>query len=182
MCPGDPTVDDARHAHAHHAGAVRVCARDLEAAAEGRRSADRLDAPELQALADPDAAIGRPLARLQRAEAFARLCAADEAEADLVNVALEPVRLGDWPDTLVARMTAVEGLIALAGGDRALAGRRLTAAADWWRQRRSPAELGRRMTDLMLDLGRPIIGLVVPTDELAMVEADLASLAELTEV
>jgi tetratricopeptide (TPR) repeat protein len=180
----------------------------LEAAAEGRRSADRLDAPELQALvdaergrvalragdyenaielltaalADPDAAIGRPLARLQRAEAFARLGAADEAEAELVNVALEPVRLGDWPDTLVARMTGVEGLIALARGDRALARRRLTAAADWWRQRRSPAELGQRMTDLMLDLGRPIIGLVVPTDELATVEADLASLTELTEV
>jgi len=38
------------------------------------------------------------------------------------------------------------------------------------------------MTDLMLDLGRPIIGLVVPTDELATVEADLASLTELTEV
>jgi hypothetical protein len=134
------------------------------------------------ALSNPDAAIGRPMARLQRAEALARLGRADDADAELIAVALEPVRPGDWPDTLVARMSAVEGLIAAARGDRELARRRLTEAADGWRRRRSPAEMGQQMTDLMLDLGRPIIGLVVPAEELAMVEADLAALTEPSEV
>ena len=175
-----------------------------EAGAQARRCADRLDAPDLRAtvdaelgrvalragdfrravdllsaaLAEPSANIGRPLARLQRAEALARLGEPDAAEAELGEVVLEPVRPGDWPDTLVARLSAVEGLIAAARGDRDLAARRLRAAADGWQRRLSPAELGQRVTDVMADLGRPIIGLVVPIEELAAVAADLARVTE----
>ena len=142
------------------------------------------DAVELlgAALAVPDAAIGRPVARLQRAEALARLGELDAAEDELGRAVLEPVRAGDWPDTLVARMVWVEGLIAAGRGDRELAAQRLQEAAEGWRRRLSPAELGQRITDVMVDLGRPIIGLVVPTEELAQVAADLARVTERAEV
>jgi tetratricopeptide (TPR) repeat protein len=179
-----------------------------EAAAQARRTADRLDSADLQALVDaergrvallagdyqlaadllaaalasPDASIGRPLARLQRAEALARHGKLDDAEAELVAVVLEPVRPGDWPDTLVARMSGVEGVIAAGRGDLVQAERRLQEAAVGWRHRLSPAELGQRMADVMVDLGRPIIGLVVPADELLTIEADLAALAARMEV
>jgi DNA-binding SARP family transcriptional activator len=172
------------------------------AAAQARRSADRLDAPDLQATVDAergrialragehaaavelleaalaveDASIGRPLARLQLAEALARLARADDARAELARVVLEPVRPGDWPDTLVARMAGVQGLIARLDGDRALAEKRLREAADGWRRRLSAIELADRMAAVMADLGRPVIGLVVPAEELATVEADLAGL------
>jgi hypothetical protein len=174
-----------------------------EAAAQARRTADRLDAPDLLALIDaergrialragdaaaavelltaalrsPHASIGRPLARLQRAEAMARLGALDEAEAALIDVAVEPVRPGDWPDTLVARMAGVEGLIAAGRGDEPRARRRFTEAITGWRRRIGPAELGQRVADVLIDLGRPIIGLVVPAEELAAIEADLAALS-----
>ena len=179
-----------------------------EAAAQARRNAERLDAPDLHAVVDaergrvalragdlthavellgralerPDAVIGRPLARLQRAEALARLGDCDASEAELNRVVLEPVRPGDWPDTLVARMAGVEGLVAAGRGDRELAVRRLGEAIDGWRRRLSPAEMGQRITDVMVDLGRPIIGLVVPAEELAALEADLAALVQTSEV
>jgi hypothetical protein len=46
----------------------------------------------------------------------------------------------------------------------------------------SAAELGRQLGAVMVDLGRPIIGIVVPAEELALVEADLAALPVPTEV
>jgi tetratricopeptide (TPR) repeat protein len=188
---------------------VRV-GKHAEARAAGvfaRRAAEHLDAPDLQALVDaergrvelragdhalaadllaaalaaPDATISRPLARLQRAEALARLNRVAEAEAELAAVVMEPVRTGDWPDTLVARLTAVEGLVALARGDTETARRRFEDAAAGWRQRMSPAELGRQLGAVMVDLGRPIIGMVVPSEELAVVERDRAALAVRTE-
>ena len=130
----------------------------------------------------PDASIGRPLALLQRAEALARLGAVDEAEAALLDVATEPVRPGDWPDTLVARAAGLQGLIAARRGAVDDAQRLLERAAAGWRRRLSPIELAERMTAVMADLGRPIIGLVVPAEELAIIEADLAALPQPTEV
>jgi tetratricopeptide (TPR) repeat protein len=178
-----------------------------EAASLARSTADRLAAPHLQALVDAergrvalragdleatvellDAAlaagevgIARPLARLQRAEALARLQRPDEAEAELARVVFEPVHAGDWPDTLVARMSAVEGLIAAARDDVPLARRKLDDAAEGWRRRMSPADLGRQLGAVMVDLGRPIIGLVVPAEELAAIEADLEGLTTRAE-
>jgi tetratricopeptide (TPR) repeat protein len=179
-----------------------------EAAAQARRCADRLDAPDVQAIVDaergrvalragdfasaeallaaaldvPGAVIGRPLARLQRADALARLGRVDDAEAELSAMAVEPVRPGDWPDTLIARVAGVEGLIAARRGDVERARQLLQHAAAGWRRRLSPLELAERMTAVMADLGRPIIGLVVPAEELAIVEADLAALPTRTEV
>lgn len=173
-----------------------------EAAAQARRAADRLDAPDLQAVVDAErgrvamrvgeyqaaaallasalavreASIGRPLARLQRAEALARHDQLDEAESELAEVVLEPVREGDWPETLVIRMANVEGLIAAGRGDHELARRRLGEAVDGWR-RLTSANPGDRIATVMADLGRPIIGLILPAEELAATEADLATLA-----
>jgi tetratricopeptide (TPR) repeat protein len=178
-----------------------------EAAAQARRAADLLDAPDTQAIVDaergrvalragqydtaaellaaaltvPEAAIGRPLARLHRAEALARCGRLDDAEAELAQVVVEPVREGDWPETLVLRMAAVEGLIAAGHGNVALAQRRLAEAADGWR-RLTPVDVAERLGAVMADLGRPIIGLVLPVEELAAVEADLATLPSATEV
>ncbi len=177
-----------------------------EAAGQARRAAERLDAPDLQAIVDAErgrvamrageyetaaallgsalavcqASIGRPLARLQRAEALARHGQLDEAEAELAEVVFEPVREGDWPETLVIRMTKVEGLVAVGRGDTDLARRRLCEAVEGWR-RLTPTDPGGRISSVM-DLGRPIIGLIVPAEELAATEADLAALGTVTEV
>jgi DNA-binding SARP family transcriptional activator/tetratricopeptide (TPR) repeat protein len=178
-----------------------------EAASLARRTADRLDAPDLQAIVDaergrvamrageyeaaaallgsalgmPDASIGRPLARLQRAEALARAGRLDDAETELAEVVLEPVREGDWPETLVLRMANVEGLVAAGRGDVDLARRRLGEAVSGWR-RLTPEDLSSRLASVMVDLGRPIIGLVLPVEELAAAEADLATLTAVMEV
>src|SRR5947209_18742609 len=97
-------------------------------------------------------------------------------------MALEPMRPGDWPDTLVARAAGLQGLIAARRGAVDDAQRLLERAAAGWRRRLSPIELAERMTAVMADLGRPIIGLVVPAEELAIIEADLAALPQPTEV
>jgi hypothetical protein len=78
-------------------------------------------------------------------------------------------------------MAAVEGLIAAGHGNVALAQRRLAEAADGWR-RLTPVDVAERIGAVMADLGRPIIGLVLPVEELAAVEADLAALPSATEV
>ena len=72
-------------------------------------------------------------------------------------------------------MARVQGLIALARGDRELAerrlrrgGRRLAAAAS----RTLP--VGDGMTAVLADLGRPVVGLVEPERELERVRADRA--------
>ena len=79
-------------------------------------------------------------------------------------------------------MTRVQGLIALARGDRARARRRLTEAAQGWR-RHLGHDAGAEFVANFVDLGRPpIVGLVEPEWELGRLTAELASLDELTEV
>ena len=134
-----------------------------------------------QALAE-GAEVSRPATRLARAEALARSGRPDEATAEVRQAALEPVRSSDQPWALVPRMTRVQGLIALARGDRAGARRRLTEAADGWR-RHLGHDPGAEFVANFVDLGRPpIVGLVEPDWELRRLTAELASLDELTEV
>ena len=98
------------------------------------------------------------------------------------RAALEPVRGSDQPWALVPRMTRVQGLIALARGDRAGARRRLTEAAEGWR-RHLGHDAGAEFVANFVDLGRPpIVGLVEPEWELRRLTAELAGLDELTEV
>ena len=124
--------------------------------------------------------FSRPIARLERAEALARLGRCDEAERELRDAALEPVRAGDWPDTLVARISGVQGLVAAARGDHALAVRRLQEAAHGWRGRIGAADAGERWTSALADLGRPVVGVVEPERELERILDDLEDLAVTT--
>jgi DNA-binding SARP family transcriptional activator/tetratricopeptide (TPR) repeat protein len=142
-----------------------------------------LEAAQLleQALAE-GAEVSRPAARLAQAEALARSGRPDEATAEVRRAALEPVRSSDQPWALVPRMTRVQGLIALARGDRAGARRRLTEAADGWR-RHLGHDPGAEFVANFVDLGRPpIVGLVEPDWELRRLTAELAGLDEFDEL
>ena len=152
----------------------------LAAAAGDHQSA----ATELGLALDLGAPVSRPLARLLRADALARAGRADDAERELRAAALEPVSPDDLPDTLVARMSHVQGLIAVSRGEPDLAGRRLRQAEAGWRRRAAGRALpdrdsaaGDRYVAALIDLGRPpIAGLVEPDRELAALCADLAAL------
>jgi DNA-binding SARP family transcriptional activator len=166
--------------------------------------ADRLDDPQLAAMADHDQGmvchaagdheravellaaaldgeppVSRPLARLARAESLVSLARPEEAEAELRATALEPLRGGDFADTLVARLSRVQALVAAARGDRALAARRLEEAARIWRRRSTADRPGEGYMAVLVDFGRPpVLGLVEPRRELERVEAELAALGE----
>src|SRR5690348_14350025 len=128
------------------------------------------------------AEVSRPATRLARAEALARSGRPEEAAAEVRRSALEPVRGSDQPWALVPRMARVQGLIALARGDRVQARRRLTEAAEGWR-RHLGHDAGADFVANFVDLGRPpIVGLVEPGWELDRLTAELAGLDELTEV
>jgi DNA-binding SARP family transcriptional activator/tetratricopeptide (TPR) repeat protein len=134
-----------------------------------------------QALAE-EAEVSRPAARLARAEALARSGRPDEAAAEVRRSALEPVRGSDQPWALVPRMARVQGLIALARGDRIQARRRLTEAAEGWR-RHLGHDAGADFVASFVDLGRPpIVGLVEPDWELRRLTAELAGLDEIDEI
>jgi hypothetical protein len=116
------------------------------------------------------------MAHLQRAEALTRAGHLDAAAEELSATALEPVGASDWPDTLVARMSSVKGLIAAAKNDSDAAERHLNRAASCWRRRARAADAGERYVTVLADLGRPIVGLVSPAEELQTVLADLNEL------
>ncbi|MHB8242354.1 MAG: ATP-binding protein [Solirubrobacteraceae bacterium] len=178
---------------------------DLAAAAGAAEQeaalADRLGAPELEAMAAHDcgivalaqgdyltagqlleqglagdAPISRPLARLRRAEALARGGQLTEAAAELRAVTREPVRASDFPATLVARMARVQGLIAALSGDGELAERRLAEAAEGWRRQTLTLSRGDSLAVALADLGRPVVGLIEPERELELVTEELAVL------
>lgn len=128
-----------------------------------------------------DAPISRPLTRLARAESLIGLGCYDEAETEVRAAVLEPVRPSDMPDTLVPRLSRVQGLIAAGRGDLALAGRRLDEAADGWRRLIGAVGDGDRYTTVLTDLGRPpMAGLVEPVRELARAQTERAALTTST--
>jgi len=169
-----------------------------EAAEMEARLADRLGAPELEAMAAHDqgmvalaqsdyvgagelleqalardAPISRPLTRLRRAEALAHAGSLAEAEGELRATTLEPVRSSDFPATLVARMARVQGLIAALAGDQELAERRLGEAVEGWRRQVSTLSRGDSLAVALADLGRPVVGLIEPELELERVLEEL---------
>jgi DNA-binding SARP family transcriptional activator/tetratricopeptide (TPR) repeat protein len=130
---------------------------------------------------DARAPVSRPLARLARAEALTRLGRLDEAEAELRETVLEPVGPADFPDTLVPRLTRIQGLVAAAKGDRVLAERRLVEAANGWRRLLDRGADGDDYVANLVDLGRPPVqGLVEPARELERVECELTELQAVT--
>jgi DNA-binding SARP family transcriptional activator len=138
---------------------------------------DELAERLLEAALEAGAPVSRPPVRLARAEALIRLGRLEDAERQLRATALEPVATRDFPDTLVPRLTRIQGLIAAARGDRELAERYLQEAADGWRRRAGPELRGDQYVATLADLGRPpVAGLVEPARELDRVMADLESL------
>jgi DNA-binding SARP family transcriptional activator/tetratricopeptide (TPR) repeat protein len=121
------------------------------------------------------ALVSRPAARLARAEALAKLDRPDDADAELRAVTLEPVGPADRPAVLVARLTYVQGLVAIARGDCELARRRLEESAASWRRITTIFDADDYLGNLV-DLGRPSVGTVDPAFELARVEHELADL------
>ena len=153
----------------HELGLLALAASDPAAAAPDLASALELGAP-----------VSRAGTRLRLAEALARAGQPDPAEAELRSAALEPVSPSDFPATLVAQLSRVQGLIAAARGDNALAERRLAEALGGW-QRVAAALDGRQAgagyVAALIDLGRPpVSSLIEPDRELAAVSADLSAL------
>ena len=177
-----------RVAQAHDAAqteaalADRLGDRQLEAMAAHDRAVvamvehDYASACELfeLALAQP-APVSRPLTRLRRAEALARVGRLLDAEAELRATTLEPVRPSDFPATLVARMARTQGLVAALSGDLVLAERRLSESVAGWRRQVATQTRGDSLTVALADLGRPVVGLIEPELELELVEAELRS-------
>jgi DNA-binding SARP family transcriptional activator/tetratricopeptide (TPR) repeat protein len=164
-----------------------------------RDCVERLDAPSLAAVATHDAGlvalaagryseaaallgealdagadVSRPTAGLLRAEAFALSGQADAANRQLRAAILEPVGRADQPRTLVPRIAWIQGLIAAARGDEALARRRFDEAEREWRALLKPASDGLTADAYManlVDLGRPpVVGLVEPAREIVRIE------------
>ena len=138
-------------------------------------------AAELAAALELDAPVGRAVARLRLAEALALAGQAGQAEGELRQAVLEPVGPGDFPATLVARLSRVQGLIAAGRGDAALARRRLTESRDAWQRiarTLSGQQAGAGYVAALIDLGRPpVSSLVEPARELEVVTAELTRLA-----
>ncbi|MBV9447014.1 MAG: AAA family ATPase [Streptosporangiaceae bacterium] len=130
------------------------------------------------------APVSRATTRLRLAEALALSGQPGPAEAELRNVVLEPVGPADFPATLVARMSRVQGLIAAARDDLPLAQRRLADSRAAWQ--RIVATLDSRQAGAgyvasLIDLGRPpVSSLIEPAAELATVTAELARLGDNT--
>jgi DNA-binding SARP family transcriptional activator len=163
--------------------------------------ADRLGAPALEAMAAHDrgivalaqgdwtlasdllaqalsqeAPISRPVTRLRRAEALVRAGRLTQAERELRETTLEPVRASDFPATLVARMARVQGLIAARAGNQELAERRLSEAAEGWRRQVRTLNRGDSLAVALADLGRPVVGLIEPERELELVLEELQAI------
>lgn len=124
--------------------------------------------------------VSRALTRLHRAESLTRAGQLEAAEAELRQAALEPVAAGDFPDTLVARMQRIQGLIAHARQDDDLAVTRLRQSARVWRRRVSVgAPTGENYSAALVDLGRPpLAALVEPARELDRVLAELSAIEQ----
>jgi hypothetical protein len=120
------------------------------------------------------------LTRLAWAEALAGAGRPREAEAELRATVLEPVRSSDFPAALVPRLARVQGSIAAAAGDRALAVQRLREAAEGWRRQVSTLTRGESMAVVLADLGRPVVGLVEPERELELVLGELQTIQATT--
>jgi tetratricopeptide (TPR) repeat protein len=169
----------------------------LETVRRQQQLAERLDAPVLAATATHDAglvafaagryveaadllgrsladgaAVSRPTASLRRAEALALAGDPAEATLQLRSAVLEPVTRADQPGSLVPRIAFVQGLIATAQGDEALARQRFDEAASAWHRLLGSAASATADGYLanLVDLGRPpVVGLVEPARELARI-------------
>ena len=120
--------------------------------------------------------FSRPAARLLLAEARLRTGDLAGADRELDMLPAEPVTAADLPDTLVARLVRMEGLLAAERDDPEGALTRFAEAESAWRRRLGPGILpGDASITNVVDLGRPAVaGLIEPGVELGRVLADRA--------
>jgi tetratricopeptide (TPR) repeat protein len=120
--------------------------------------------------------FSRPAARLMLAEARLRSGDPAGAERELDLIPAEPVTAADLPDTLVARLVRIEGLLAARRGDHDRALTLFAEAESAWRRRLGvDGALGDAFAKNAVDLGRPAVaGLIEPAVELGRVLADRA--------
>ena len=142
-------------------------------------SAPASAAVELAAALDLGAPVSKAGIRLRLAEALTLAGRLEQATAELRNVTLEPVGPADFPATLVARMSRVQGLIASRRGETRLAEQRLAESAGAWQrivETLDKRQAGAGYVASLIDLGRPpLTSLVEPAAELATVHADLTA-------
>ena len=135
-------------------------------------------AAELTSALDLGGPVSRAATRLRLAESLVLAGQADQAETELRGVTLEPVSPADFPATLVAQMSRIQGLIASARGDTALAERRLAESLAAWRRIADGLDgqqAGAGYVASLIDLGQPpISSLVEPARELAIVSGELS--------
>jgi DNA-binding SARP family transcriptional activator len=124
------------------------------------------------------AAISRPLTRLRLAEVLARAGKLEAAAEQLRATVLEPVRPSDFPDTLVPRLSFVQGVLARGRYDEAEAERRFEESIAGWERLLHRNRRAESMTTVLADLGRPVVGLVEPERELARARAELTALTK----
>ncbi len=169
-------------AQAEQTLAEQLAEPELEAMANHDRGLVALDAGDYEAAADllsgalvDGAPISRPLTRLALAEALARSRQPDAAAEQVRATVLEPIRASDFPDALVPRLARVQGLIALARGDRPEAERRFEEAIAGWQRLLERTVKADLISSVLADLGRPVVGLVEPERELAKVREEIAN-------
>lgn len=150
---------------AHDRGLCALAAGEFEAAA-----------CLLGEVLEAEGPISRPLTRLARAEALVRGGSAEQAAAELRATTLERLHASDFPETLVPRLTRVQGLIAAERGEPELAIRRLHEAVAGWEHQLERSLAGDEMATVLADLGRPVVGLIEPERELRRVRDELAVL------
>ncbi|MBV9807271.1 MAG: tetratricopeptide repeat protein, partial [Solirubrobacterales bacterium] len=125
-----------------------------------------------------EAPVSRPVTRIALAEALARGGHPEQATEQVRATVLEPVRPSDFPQTLVPRLTRVQGLIARARGEPDEAERRLEESIAGWERLQAADLRADSMAGVLADLGRPVVGLVEPERELARARADLHTIRE----
>jgi DNA-binding SARP family transcriptional activator len=123
-----------------------------------------------------EAPISRPQTRLALAEALARSGQLERAAEEIRATVLEPVRPSDFPQALVPRLARIQGLIALATGDRAEAERRLEESIAGWERMLERTVRADSITTVLADLGRPVVGLIEPDRELQRARAELQAI------
>lgn len=153
---------------AHDAGMVALMGGRYPAAVEA-----------LTAALAGEPAASRSAARLALAEALVRTGDVEGAASQVRAAALEPVRPADRAWALTPRMAGVQAMIAATRGDTEVARRRFDEAVDGWRSllgEVAPTQTEGYFSGLV-DLGRtPVLGLVEPARELALIEQERAAL------
>jgi hypothetical protein len=124
------------------------------------------------------APVSRAQTRLALAEALARSGQLERAAEQIRATVLEPVRPSDFPHALVPRLARVQGLIALANGEPAEAGRRLEESIAGWERVVERTVRAESITTVLADLGRPVVGLVEPERELERARVELQAIKQ----